>query len=178
MSSMVYDINELLEMKKQILLKKKTIAKEDTEAIKEALKEYMRIQKKIKYYSDEEYRKQKILKDIEYYFTNINSDYVKGLNTLNKIIEPESEDLHSGGIGIRKLTNMQISQQNIITRLITSLNTKPIYKLNSFGYEYIGHGLSSNIQTKLKNTFKSKNTIITHTDLKQYLNLHNIYYNI
>jgi hypothetical protein len=73
---------------------------------------------------------------------------------------------------------MQISQQNIITRLITSLNTKPIYKLNSFGYEYIGHGLSSNIQNKLKNTFISKIKIknITQDDLKQYLNLHNIYY--
>ena len=70
MSSMVYDINELFEMKKQILLKKKTIAKEDTEAIKEALKEYTRIQKKIKYYSDEEYRKQKILKDTENHKNN------------------------------------------------------------------------------------------------------------
>jgi hypothetical protein len=120
--------------------------------------------------------KQKILKDIEYYFTNPNSEYVKGLNTLNKIIEPESEDLHSGGIGIRKLTNMQISQQNIITTLITSLNTKPIYKLNSFGYEYIGHGLSSIIQTKLKHTFIHRIKSITQEDLKQYLNLHNIYY--
>ncbi len=46
MSSRVYDLNELLEIKKQVLLKKKSIAKEDTQAIKEILKEFMRIQKK------------------------------------------------------------------------------------------------------------------------------------
>ena len=60
MSSRVYNLNELLEIKKQVLLKKKSIAKEDTQAIKEILKEYMRIQKKIQYYSNEEYRLNKI----------------------------------------------------------------------------------------------------------------------
>ena len=60
MSSKIYDIDELNEMKKQILLKKKQTPKEDTEQLKEILNEYMRIQKKIKYYSDEEHRKNKI----------------------------------------------------------------------------------------------------------------------
>jgi hypothetical protein len=125
--------------------------------------------------------KQKILKDIDYYFTNINSDYVKGLNTLNLKLQSDIPSNH-----IRELyggkyqpnSKIQYKNMNIITTLINSLQKTPIYTVNSFGYEYIGHGLSSNIQTKLKNTFKSKNTIITHTDLKQYLNLHNIYYNI
>ena len=70
MSSKIYDINELIEMKKQILLKKKQIPKEDTEAIKEILKEYMRIQKKIQYYSNEEHRKQKIIENIKNHNTN------------------------------------------------------------------------------------------------------------
>ena len=50
------DINELKEIKRQILERKKTIPKENIEEIKEILKEYFRIQKKIQYYSDDEHR--------------------------------------------------------------------------------------------------------------------------
>ena len=50
------DINELKEIKRQILERKKTIPKENIEEIKKILKEYFRIQKKIQYYSDDEHR--------------------------------------------------------------------------------------------------------------------------
>jgi hypothetical protein len=151
------------------------------------------IEKKIKRGGDDIF-KQKILKDIEYYFTNINSDYVKGLNTLNKIISTkkleekvnkESEELEEseesdeyglyiGGIG--KLKSTMHNNTNRINNLIRSLTKQPIYKLNSFGYEFIGHGLHRNMKTKLKTTFNSATRIITQEDLKQYLNLHNIYF--
>ena len=39
-------------------------------SIKEILKEYMRIQKKIQYYSNEEHRKQKIIENIKNHNTN------------------------------------------------------------------------------------------------------------
>jgi len=118
--------------------------------------------------------KQKILKDINYYFTNPNSEYVKGLKILNEIIEPK-EEFKEGGIGGIKEYNQNMKQ---INSLFISLQKTPIYKINSFGYEYIGHGLSSNIQTRLKTVFIHKNKNITQDDLQQYLNLHNIYYHL
>ncbi len=71
MSSGIKDINELIQQKQEILNNKKLIDKNDVEAIKENLKQYMRIQKKIQYYSNEEYRKQKILNSIEYNKLNL-----------------------------------------------------------------------------------------------------------
>lgn len=87
MSSKKYDINSLMEMKKQILLKKKQTPKEDTEAIKEILKEYMRIQKKIQYYSDEEHRKNKIIENIENHKKNkdVYNEYQKNYYRLKKL---------------------------------------------------------------------------------------------
>lgn len=71
MSSKVINLNELIEQKHAILFKKKSIDKKDTEAINEINKEYMRIQKKIQYYSDEEHRKQKNLRDSQNHKINI-----------------------------------------------------------------------------------------------------------
>jgi hypothetical protein len=72
MSSGVIDLNELKQKKQEILERKRTIDKNDIEAIKEILREYMRIQKKIQYYSNEEYRKQKNIKDLENHKNNPN----------------------------------------------------------------------------------------------------------
>jgi hypothetical protein len=60
------NIDELIERKKEILEKKKTIPKENIDEIKELVKEYDRIQKKIQYYSDEEYRINKCLSSNKY----------------------------------------------------------------------------------------------------------------
>ena len=65
------NLNELQQKKKEILERKRKIDKNDIEAIKEILREYMRIQKKIQYYSNEEYRKQKNLNDLENHKKNI-----------------------------------------------------------------------------------------------------------
>lgn len=61
-----YDINELIEMKNNLLSKKAITPKEDTETIKNITLEYMRIQKKIQYYRDNEYRQNKI-KEVSQY---------------------------------------------------------------------------------------------------------------
>ena len=70
MSSNTDYINDLIEQKKQILLKKKSITVDDIDSKKELLKEYMRVQKKIQYYSNDEYRKNKITKVNEYNKSN------------------------------------------------------------------------------------------------------------
>ena len=54
----MYDINELIELKNNILLRKKNVKNEPL-LIKDLNREYSRIQMKIKYYSDDEYRKAK-----------------------------------------------------------------------------------------------------------------------
>lgn len=66
MSSKIYDINELNEIKQAILLKKKLTPKENMDAINELTKEYMRIQKKIQYYSNDDYRREKSNKTMIY----------------------------------------------------------------------------------------------------------------
>ena len=71
MSSGIKDLNELIQLKQDILNKKKSIDKNDVEAIKELTLQHMRVLKKIQYYSNEEYRKQKILNSIENHNNNI-----------------------------------------------------------------------------------------------------------
>ena len=53
-----YDINELIQLKNDILLRKKDV-RDDPLLIKDLNREYSRIQMKIKYYSDDDYRKAK-----------------------------------------------------------------------------------------------------------------------
>ena len=81
------NLNELQQKKREILERKKTIDKTDIEAIKEILREYMRIQNKIKYYSNEEYRKQKNLNDLENHKNNPNKyrEYHKYYYQLRKL---------------------------------------------------------------------------------------------
>jgi hypothetical protein len=92
MSSNTDYINDLIEQKKQILLKKKSITVDDIDSKKELLKEYMRVQKKIQYYSNDEYRKNKITKVNEYNKSNkdIYNEYQKYYYTtirkLNEVI--------------------------------------------------------------------------------------------
>jgi hypothetical protein len=53
-----YDINELIQLKNDILLRKKDV-RDDPLLIKDLNREYSRIQMKIKYHSDDDYRKAK-----------------------------------------------------------------------------------------------------------------------
>ena len=61
--SKIYDVNELIEQKKQLLLRKKSIPIENVDEVKEVVKQYQRILKKIQYYSNDEYRFKKNLED-------------------------------------------------------------------------------------------------------------------
>jgi hypothetical protein len=131
-----------------------------------------------------------ILKDIVYYFTNPNSNYVKGLLELNRLISYKQQELRvllrlpiTGGISginsIKQPTKIeQIKRTNItlIKTLIINLKTKPIFKKNSFGYEYIGHGLyEEKLIEKMTTKFQNKQNL-KNANLEQYLNLHNIFY--
>jgi hypothetical protein len=54
----MYDINELIQLKNDILLQKKDV-RDDPLLIKDLNRQYSRIQMKIKYHSDHDYRKAK-----------------------------------------------------------------------------------------------------------------------
>ncbi len=54
----MYDINKLIQLKNDILLQKKDV-RDGPLLIKDLNRQYSRIQMKIKYYSDDDYRKAK-----------------------------------------------------------------------------------------------------------------------
>ena len=82
-----YDIEQLKELKKEILERKKTIPKENKAEIKEVANEYFRIQKKIQYYSDEQHRLNKNLVDNERHKQNKDAynEYHRNYNALKKM---------------------------------------------------------------------------------------------
>lgn len=120
-----------------------------------------------------------LLKDIDYYFTSSNSEYVLGLNNLNRLLS-KSCDIKRGGHleeTIKPLllpTNKHLNtkKSNNIELFINNLNTKPIYKRNSFGYQLIGYGLDKQIISELKTK------VINKSKIDNYLNSNNIFYNI
>ena len=123
---------------------------------------------------------EKILKGIYYYFKDPNSKYVKGLKKLNRILgsgEPESdeEDIIASVSGGRKSSRLRSKLDNIGT-IIKYFKEKPLYRMNSFGIEYIGNGLNEEIINSLREKFKS-NGNIKNEELKKYLKLNNILYN-
>jgi hypothetical protein len=116
--------------------------------------------------------KYEILKDIEEYFTI--SAYKQGLDKLNQVIvqqpsTPDSDTLYGG-----KPQNREI----IINEFIKKLETKTIYKYNSFGIQYIGNGLNKYVKNNLKSTFIKNDLPVDDNYLKKYLELYNIYYDI
>jgi hypothetical protein len=52
------------------------------------------------------------------------------------------------------------------------LETKPIYKRNSFGYQFIGYGLDNNIISTLKTKFNNNDSDDIYNN---YLKLNNIF---
>jgi ribosome-associated toxin RatA of RatAB toxin-antitoxin module len=109
-----------------------------------------------------------ILFNIKDYFTDSTSNYIIGLNKLNSELSQSIEGGKSQKSKISKIDNF-----------IKTLNNKPIYKMNSFGYEFIGYGLNDIIREKLKLNFefKSKSKVFDII-IKKYLNLNNIFYDI
>jgi hypothetical protein len=126
----------------------------------------------------------KILLNIYDYFKDDRAEYVIGLNKLNKIFTLPSEK-HGGVIMNRKkygISRIQSKAQEQakskskakakanISRYIRLLETKPIYKRNSFGFNYIGNGLDNELKTQIFN-----NNLLTIENVNRYLNLNNIY---
>jgi len=105
-----------------------------------------------------------ILKDIDYYFTDPSSDYVKGLNNLNSILTTSS--IYGG--------KSKIKSSKSLSDIIHKFHNKPIFKINSFGFQFIGYGLDSFIIEKIIDNFKD-NIKITSNDVKKYLQSYNIY---
>lgn len=106
-----------------------------------------------------------ILKDIKDYFTNPESVYVIGLDALND--ELLSETL-GGKFSKTHKTTLPIE------KFINKLETKPIFKLNSFGLEFIGFGLNNRIKIILKNKYLKYK--FTTNEITNFLNNNNIYY--
>lgn len=129
----------------------------------------------------------KILKDIKEYFTDPRSNYVIGLNKLNKIFKSKEDESRSGGskqillqekisnipknISLQK--NISLPKMSKISKIINDYRNKSIYKMNSFGFEYIGKGLNPIIINNLETKFNSSRP--TNTTVQNYLNLHNIF---
>lgn len=65
------NVNELIELKKDVLNRRRNADINDLDNIKELGREYSRIQMKIKYYSDENYRKAKCETVKSYNKTNV-----------------------------------------------------------------------------------------------------------
>ena len=90
-----YNIDQLTELKNNVLNRRRNTDIKDIEAIKELKREYSRIQMKIKYYSSEEYRKAKCdtvkaynKANVEYY-NNYQKLYQrnKRINQINQLDE-------------------------------------------------------------------------------------------
>ncbi len=54
-----YDINELLRLKTDVSEQRRNILKNDLKALADNQKEYLKLYSKIRYYTDEEYRRLK-----------------------------------------------------------------------------------------------------------------------
>jgi hypothetical protein len=148
-------INYAIELLKDGTLKKITNIKD----FKIAIETIMNIDKEYIY-------NEKILKGIKDYFTSSASNYYIGLIKLNNY---KSE--LSGG---KKQSSIRFSEKklNIIYSYIEKLKKIPLYRKNSFGNEYIGHGLDNYTQKNLKTEFFDKTYKVK--DLDNYLKSHNI----
>lgn len=113
---------------------------------------------------------EKILKDIKDYFTN--SDYIRGLTELNRILISDDIELSGGKRHSLRNSLKNSSLKNNIETIIKKYENKPLYKKNSFGDEYIGLGINDDLKEKLREKFKHN---ITTRNLKNYLKLHNIF---
>lgn len=133
---------------------------------KEAIDSYIKENDKDKIYH------QVILKDIDDYFTNSSSPYVIGLEKLNQLFLSPSI---KGG---KKYTSIHKSDmrksKSLIEKIIKKMEKIPIYKINSFGYEFIGYGLEEIIIERLKNKYSNAKTISVN-ELTSFLKLHNIF---
>jgi hypothetical protein len=114
---------------------------------------------------------EKILKDIKNYFTDPTSKYVIGLNKLNNELKKDIAPIQVFG---GKKSN-RFDKKIDISTFIESLENTQIYKKNSFGNEYIGDGLDDYVKDKLITNF---NRTKSSDNIKSYLNLNNIFYNI
>ena len=115
---------------------------------------------------------QVILKDIDAYFTNASSPYVIGLEKLNQSFLPPSIKGGKKQLSISK-SSMRKSK-SLIEKIIKKMEKMPIYKINSFGYEFIGYGLDEVIIERLKNKYSSTNKISVK-EFTSFLKLHNIF---
>ena len=121
---------------------------------------------------------QQILLNIYDYFRDANSEYVKGLNKLNRLLI-ESNQIN-GGVLRNTHQNYSLKSRNSsatksevnINKYINILEKTPIYKRTSFGYNYIGNGLDNELKIAIIN---NKTTLSTIKKVNKYLNLNNIY---
>jgi hypothetical protein len=138
--------------------------------------------------------KNEILKDTGEYFTN--SIYTQGIYKLNQLIvqqpltpdsdyEPDSDSGSGSDSDSDTDTDTDTlyggkpqNREKNIDKFIKKLETKKIYKFNSFGIQYIGKGLNEYVINKLKSTFIKNDLPIDDNYLKKYLELYNIYYDI
>ena len=121
---------------------------------------------------------QQILLNIYHYFRDANSEYVKGLNKLNRLLI-ESNQINGGVLRIKnyssslKSRNSSATKSEVnINKYINILEKTPIYKRTSFGYNYIGNGLDNELKIAIIN---NKTTLSTIKKVNKYLNLNNIY---
>lgn len=110
-----------------------------------------------------------LLKGVNEYFTKLSSPYVIGLNALNKVlIDTDISYLSVAKMGgskdilvnktterqqvpvmFQKLTIKQLLKSKPLLKIdeyINKLDTTPMFKLNSFGLEFIGFGLNEHIK--------------------------------
>ena len=128
---------------------------------------------------------QKILLNIYDYFKNASSEYVKGLNKLNTLLI-ETNQINGGVLrsnttrnkntrSLKVRNSSAIKSEVTIQNYIRSLDTEPIYKRNSFGFNYIGNGLDTQLKKEIYNKLSE---LSTKKKVNDYLKLNNIYIKI
>jgi hypothetical protein len=94
-------------------------------------------------------------------------------NYLNNVIKKERVLLKKEEDVIGKKKVVKIMPDNFYKRKINELKDKNIYKINSFGYQFIGRGLDDKIIDLLKPKFNLK----TDKEFELYMKKNNFYYN-
>ena len=103
------------------------------------------------------------------YIYNSNAFSYTKLFTIN--INNFTETLTDTCISLQK--NISLPKMSKISKIINDYRNKSIYKMNSFGFEYIGKGLNPIIINNLETKFNSSRP--SNTTVQNYLNLHNIF---
>ena len=148
--------------------------------IYEKIIEHIEIESPINIYNN------KILGDVKKYFTDSKSKYVIGLNELNKILIDDDIKISLKGGKLEKplissslypkylkkqkkiLKKKYNTGNKFLDKKLEILDNKKIYKINSFGKQFIGYGLNNDMSNDLLLYLETNNNFSNYTNLEKF----------